>query len=62
MYDQEIIRERLNQYISKNGIKAKYIAKQINVPDYMICRFRSNKINLNESSIESLDEYLHNKE
>jgi len=58
MKNQDEIRDKLNEYIKNNGIKAKYISQKINAHDYEICRFRSGKMNLNEDSIKLLEKYL----
>ena len=55
---QDEVRIKLNEYIEQNGIKAKYISELLDIPDYVLSRFRSGKIELNESSLNRLIEYL----
>ncbi len=55
---QEEVRTKLNDYIETNGIKAKYISERVDIPDYILSRFRSGKIELNGSSLNRLIEYL----
>ena len=57
--NQEELKNRINKYIAKNGISAKWIANHCNIPDYTLSKFRNSKIEeLYQKSAEALDKFL----
>lgn len=60
---QDEVRMRLVKYIQTNGIKMLFISKETEtgIPDYMLCKFKYGKVDLNEESLMRLDEYLKSK-
>lgn len=56
--DIEEVRNRLNEYITNNGIKAKYIADMFSIDVTVFSRFRSGKRRLNMEQLEQLWEFL----
>lgn len=60
---KEQLRKRLIDYISINGVKMLHLSKETEtgIPDYMLCKFKYGKAELNEESLLKLDEYLKSK-
>lgn len=58
MSQQEKIRERLNQYILKEGVTAKHIAKQLGIFESTLSRFRKNKVELYPETLNMIEFYL----
>lgn len=56
--DQEEIRKRLNGYIQETSISAKRIASDCKIPEYTLSKYRHNKIDLYEKSLQVLSDYL----
>lgn len=60
---KEQLKFRLINYVEKNGIKMLHLSKETEtgIPDYMLCKFKYGKADLNEDSLIRLDEYLRSK-
>ena len=58
MDKQDITIKRLNQYIKDNGVTAVHICEIVDIPQYVVSRFRHHKQLLDDESLENLDNYL----
>ena len=58
MDKNEELRKRLNGYIKESGVAAKHIAIRCNIPDYTLSKYRNNKIDLFEKSLQAIEDYL----
>lgn len=60
---KEQLKRRLTEYVQKNGIKMLHLSKETEtgIPDYMLCKFKYGKADLNKDSLNKLDEYLKTK-
>jgi hypothetical protein len=58
MGNQDLIRNRVNEYIKSTGVTAKWVADHCNIPVDIMSRFRSNKKDLYKESLETLERYL----
>lgn len=60
---KEQLKCRLTEYVQKNGIKMLHLSKETEtgIPDYMLCKFKYGKADLNKDSLIKLDEYLRSK-
>lgn len=60
---KEQLKCRLAEYVQKNGIKMLHLSKETEtgIPDYMLCKFKYGKADLNKESLTKLDEYLRSK-
>lgn len=56
MITQESVREKLNEKC--DGLKVKYIAKQIGIPRGILSNFKAGSRELWQETLESLNEYL----
>lgn len=52
--DVNLLKQELEIYCNKNGIKFKYIAEQINVSESMLCHWRKGRKNLQREQLERL--------
>ena len=57
---QEDVRQRLIDYISE-GVKMTYVSKNVNIPDYILCRLKHDKKQLYDESLEILNGFLLSK-
>ena len=58
---QEILRNRLLNIIRNEGVNQKFIAKQTEISEGLLSRFKNNKTELGLLDRESLDKYLLSK-
>lgn len=58
---QEILRNRLLNIIRNEGVNQKFIAKQTEISEGLLSRFKNNKAELGLLDRESLDKYLLSK-
>lgn len=58
---QEKLRDRLLDIISNEGVNQKFIAKQTNINEGLLSRFKNNKATLDLIDRESLNQYLLSK-
>jgi predicted XRE-type DNA-binding protein len=54
------IRQKLNEYITSNGVKAKYIAELLDICPSLISRFRNSKVEMRIHKLEVVEEFLSN--
>lgn len=59
---EEQIRARLNNYITNNGITAKFIANQLDIHESTLSRFRKNRIELYSEQLDAIELYLNKKD
>ena len=57
----EILRNRLLNIIRNEGVNQKFIAKQTEISEGLLSRFKNNKTELGLLDRESLDKYLLSK-
>ncbi len=57
---QEDVRQRLINYVSE-GVKMTYVSNNVNIPDYILCRFKHDKKQLYDESLKVLNEFLLSK-
>ena len=55
---QESVRNRLIRYIEEKGVKLIFISRKIDVPDYLMAKFKTAKRELWNESLERLDQFL----
>ena len=55
---QESVRNRLIKYIAEKGVKLVFISRKIDVPDYLMAKFKTAKRELWQESLDRLDEFL----
>ena len=55
------LRQRLIDFIEKEGVNQKHICSQIKINQALLSRFKNQKYELNLIEAESLDEYLKSK-
>lgn len=58
---QESVRNRLNKYIEEKGVKLIFISRKLNIPDYLMAKFKTAKRELWQESLIKLDEFLKNE-
>lgn len=58
---QEKLRNRLLDIISNEGVNQKFIAKQTNINEGLLSRFKNRKATLDLIDVESLNQYLLSK-
>lgn len=56
--EQEILRVRLNDYITRSGIKAKFVANKIGVQESVLCHFRKGLKDLYPENLKALKQLL----
>ena len=56
--DVNLLKEDLEVYCSKNGIKYKYIANEIHTSESMLCHWRKGRKNLQQNQLEQLKNLL----
>ena len=57
----ESIRKELIEFLKKNGIKNRFIAKKIDVSDTTISLFINGKRELSTKKLQALNELIHNE-
>jgi len=60
--EQTEIRKRLNEYIFEEGVRAKHIAKKINIHEPIISKFRQNKMDIRQEQLKLIEEFLNTKQ
>ena len=60
MDNQQEIRDQLNDLITTKGLKANFIAKKLEIDPSLLCRFRHNKRDLWDETLETVAQYLKN--
>lgn len=58
---QEILRDRLLQFIKVEGVNQKHISKQTKINEGLLSRYKNDKCDLGLLDRESLDKYLMSK-
>lgn len=58
---QEELRIKLNNWIDKSHVKAKYVALDLGIEESVFCRFRKNARDLFIEDAERLEKYLADK-
>jgi hypothetical protein len=58
---QEELRTKLNNWIDKSHIKAKYVAMDLGIEESVFCRFRKNTRDLYFEDAEKLEQFLSDK-
>lgn len=57
----EILREKLEKYITESGIKQKFIASKINVDTSVLCRFLKGERSMHIQNLNELEKFLVDK-
>lgn len=58
---QEVLRNRLLEFIHVEGVNQKHISKQTKINEGLLSRYKNNKCDLGLLDRESLDKYLVSK-
>lgn len=58
---QEVLRNRLLEFIHVEGVNQKHISKQTKINEGLLSRYKNNKCDLGLLDRESLDRYLVSK-
>lgn len=58
---QEVLRNRLLEFIQVEGVNQKHISKQTKINEGQLSRYKNNKCDLGLLDRESLDKYLVSK-
>lgn len=61
MVSQEILRDRLLQFIKCEGVTQKHLSKQTKIGECDLSKFKNNKSELGSLDTKSLDVYLFSK-
>lgn len=61
MLSQEILRDRLLNYIRLEGVNQKHISKNVRINEGLLSRFKNNKTELGSLDTKSLDRFLLSK-
>lgn len=61
MVSQEILRDRLLQFIKCEGVTQKHLSKQTKIGECDLSKFKNNKSELGSLDTKSLDVYLVSK-
>lgn len=61
LLSQEILRDRLLQFIKTEGVRQKHISKQTKINEGLLSRYKNSKCDLGLLDRESLDAYLSSK-
>jgi len=57
----ERLRENINQFITNEGIKARYICETLNIDESIFCRWRKGQKSLSSNTLNDLIKFLQNK-
>ena len=55
---QDELRDSLENFINTYGVRARFICKQTDIPEYLLCRFRHGKQKLDSDTAEKLNEWI----
>lgn len=55
---QDEVRERFVQYVQDNGKKYYHVSHEVNVPFYVISKWKNKKTELWQKSLVCIDEFL----
>lgn len=56
--DARKLKKELDLYVKKNGIKYRYIAKEIGISESMLCHYRKGRRNLAQEQLQQLQKIL----
>lgn len=59
---QELIRQKLNEFIADEGIRANFIAQKVNIHVSVFSRFRKNKLDLYPEQLDAIEIFLNSKQ
>ena len=58
---QESVRNRLIKYTEDKGVTMAFISRKIDIPDYLMAKFKMAKRELWQESLQALDQFLKNE-
>ncbi len=57
----ERLREKINQFIINEGIKARYICETLNIDESIFCKWRKGQKSLSSNTLNDIGQFLQNK-